>query len=121
MVGAPRVLIAVEPRMYAEVLAFSIGRYRPEAEVLLVGPSEEPGDAAFRLRPHLVVANRVPKAVREGPSFWVELDEVRGGEGAKLLRAGISADGYSESVKDVRIEHVLLAFDRAERELVLKS
>ena len=120
-VSAPRVLIAIEPRMYAEVLAFLIGRHRPDAEVSLLGPSVELEDAALRLRPHLVVANRVPKAVREGPFFWVEQDEARGGEGARHLGARISADGYSESVEDVRIEHVLLALDRAERELVLKS
>ena len=73
------------------------------------------------MRPHLVVANRVPKAVRGEPFFWVEQDEVRGGDGAKHLGARIGADGYSESVEDVRIEHVLLALDRAERELALES
>ena len=59
--------------------------------------------------------------MREGPFFWIEQDEARGGEGARHLGARISADGYSESVEDVRIEHVLLALDRAERELVLES
>lgn len=115
MVGAPRVLIAIEPRMYAEVLAFSLGRHRPNTEISLLGPSEELEEAVLRLRPHLVVANRVPEAAREGPYhfFWVEVDEVRGGEGAKCLGARISADGYSESVQDVGTEHVLAALDRA--------
>ena len=121
MVSAPRVLIAIEPRMYAEVLALLVGRHRPDAEVSLLGPFEELEEAALRLRPHLVVANRVPKVVREGPFIWVEQDEARGGEGAKHLGARISADAYCESVEDVRIEHVLLALDRAERELVLEG
>ena len=118
---APRVLIAIEPRMYAEVLAFFLGRQRPNAEISLLGPSEGLEEAVLRLRPHLVVANRVPEAAREGPSsFWVEVDEVRGGEGAKRLGARISADGYSGSVEDVNTAHVLAALDRAEGEFVLK-
>jgi hypothetical protein len=121
-VRAPRVLIALEPRMYAEVLAFSIGQYRPRAEVSLLGPSEDPQDALQSLRPHLVVANSVPQAAREEASFfWVEMAEARAGDGAKRLGAKIGADGYSRSVEDVSIAHVLAALDRAEREFVLKG
>jgi hypothetical protein len=118
MISVPRVLIAIEPRMYAEVLAFLVGRHRPDAEVSLLGPSEGLEGTALRLRPHLVVANRVPKAVKEGPFFWVEVAEARGGEGAKHLGARISADGYTESVEDVSIEHVLDALDNAVWEFI---
>jgi hypothetical protein len=119
-VSVPRVLIDIQPGMYAEVLAFSLGQYRPHAEVSILGPSEELEEAALRLRPHLVVANRVPEAAREGSLFffWVEVDEARAGEGARRLGAQISADGYSKSVEDLSTEHVLGALDRAERELV---
>jgi hypothetical protein len=117
-VSAPRVLVAVEPRMYAEVLAFSLGRHRPDAEVSLLDPTEELDEAVRRLRPHLVVANRVPEAARDGSLFfWVEVDQVRGGEGPKRLGARISANGYSKSTQNVRTEDVLLALDLAEREL----
>ena len=120
MPSAPRVLVAIEPRMYAEVLAFSFGRERPRAEVSILDPTEGLEKAVLRLLPHLVVANRVPKTAGEGwPFFWVEVDEVRGGEGTnKRLGARISAHGYSQSVQDVGTEHVLLALDRAEEELV---
>ena len=74
--------------MYAEVLAFLLGRHRPDAEVSLLGPSAELEDAALRLRPHLVVANRVPKAVREGPYFWVEQDEALGARGPSTSGQG---------------------------------
>jgi hypothetical protein len=122
MPEAPRVLIAIAPSMYAEVLAFSIGQYRPRAEVSLLGPSEDPQDALQSLRPHLVVANSVPQAAREEASFfWVEMAEARAGDGAKRLGAKIGADGYSRSVEDVSIAHVLAALDRAEREFVLKG
>jgi hypothetical protein len=122
-VSAPRVLIAIQPWMYAEVLAFSVGRERPTAEVSILDPSSEGlEEAALRLLPHLVVANRGPKTAGEGwPHFffWVEVDEVHAGDGTeKRLGARISADGHSQSVEEVRIEHVLLALDRAEEELV---
>ena len=109
--------------MYAEVLAFSIGRHRPRAEVSLLGPSEDLEDALQRLRPHLVVANSVPQAARgeEASFFWVEMAEARAGDGAKRLGARIVADRYSRSVEDVSIAHVLAALDRAEREFVLKG
>jgi hypothetical protein len=118
MPSAPRVLIAIEPRMYAEVLAFNIGQHRPDAEVSILGPSEGLEDAVLSVRPHLVVANRVPSTARE-KTFWVKLDEPHAGGGAKKrLGAEISADGYSRSVEDVRTAHVLAALDRAEKELV---
>jgi hypothetical protein len=117
MPEAPRVLISIEPRMYAEVLAFSIRQHRPEAEVSVLGPSEGLEDAVLSVRPHLVVANRVPRTVR-GEIFWVELDEPRAGEKLERLGTEISADGYSRSVNDVRTAHVLAALDRAEKELV---
>jgi hypothetical protein len=109
--------------MYAEVLAFSIGRHRPHAEVSLLRPSEEIEDALQRLRPHLVVANSsVPQAAKEAPSFfWVEMDQARGGDGAKRLGARIEADGYSKDVADVSTAHVLAALDRAEMEFVPKG
>lgn len=45
MPEAPRVLIYIQPRMYAEVLAFSIGQHRPNAEVSILGPP-----TAWRMR-----------------------------------------------------------------------
>src|ERR671917_1256593 len=110
---APRVLIAIWPPMYAEALAFSLDKHRPGAEVSVIGPSEDLDGEARRLRPHLIVANRVPAEARAA-CFWVEVDEPVGGAGAKALGARISADGYSRSVADVRTGDVLAALDRAE-------
>jgi hypothetical protein len=117
MPEAPRVLIAIEPRMYAEVLAFNIGQHRPHAEVSILGPSEGLEDAVLGVRLHLVVANREPRTA-SGETFWVVLDEPRAGDGLERLGAEISADGYSRSVEDVTTAHVLAALDRAEKELV---
>ena len=117
MPEAPRVLIAIEPRMYAEVIAFSIGQHRPDAEVSVLAPSEGLEDALLGLRPHLVVANREPRTAR-GETFWVVLDEPRADDGLKHLGAEISANGYSRSVEDVRTDHELAALDRAVEALV---
>ena len=113
MPAAVRVLVAIDPFMYGEVLAFCLSKERPRAEVTLLAPSEDHLLAAEleRARPHLVVANRVPAAAKARSFFWVEVDALRG---PTSLDAEISADGYSGSVADVRLEHVLAALDRAE-------
>ena len=110
---APRVLLAIGPRLYAEGLASSLGTHRPRAKVTILGPTEDVGDGALRVRPHLIVAHRVPPEAR-GDFFWVEVAKLVGGGGAKAYGAEISANGYSRSVPDVRTEHVLAALDRAE-------
>jgi hypothetical protein len=102
---APRVLIALEPSMYAEGLACSLGEHRPRAEVTILDPSEGIEAAARRVRPHLIVAHRVPPEAR-GASFWVEVAELVGGG---PVGAEISADGYSRSVADVGTGDVLAA------------
>ena len=108
-----RVLVAIEPFMYGEVVAFSLRKERPRAEVAFLAPSEDLAAEAERTRPHLVVANRVPPAAKSS-SFWVE---VSASCGPTRLGAEISTDGYSRSVGDVRIADVLAALDRAEEEL----
>ncbi len=100
---APRVLIAIWPLMYAETLAFSLGKHRPRADVSLLGPSEDLEAEARRARPHLIAANRVPRAARVG-AFSVEVARPVGGERTEALGAEISADGYSRRVADVRTE-----------------
>jgi hypothetical protein len=112
-----RVLFAIDPFMYGEALAFSLRKERPRAEVSLLASSSGDLLAAEleRARPHLVVANRVPPAAK-ARSFWVEITVPPGA--TSLLAAEISADGYSGSVADVRLEHVLAALDRAEEELL---
>lgn len=117
--AAPRVLVALEPRMYAETLAFSLGKHRPRAEVSLLGPLEDLAAEARRLGPHLIVANRVPPEVRAGASFWVEVAEPLGGGGTGRLGARISANGYSRVVDDVDTGHMLAALDQAEEEFLL--
>lgn len=110
---ATRVLVALEPYMYGETLAFSLKKERPDAEVILLNPSGDLTAEVKRARPHLVVSDRVPEEAKAS-SFWVE---VTAGLGSTRLDAEVSADGYSTSVADVRVEHVVAALDRAGEEL----
>src|SRR5918993_4669272 len=75
--AAVRVLVAIDPFMYGEVLAFSLSKRRPRAEVTLLASSEDLAAEAQRARPHLVVADRVPPAAK-ARSLWVEVAVLRG-------------------------------------------
>jgi hypothetical protein len=114
--SAVRVIVAIESRMYREALAFSLREHRSEAEVSLVGSDDLVAEVE-RTGAHLVVANEVPPAAREA-AFWIEVSKARSGES---LGAEISADGYSRSVRDFHVKHLLEALDRAEEELVSET
>src|SRR5215218_2734589 len=104
-----RVLVAIEPKMYREVLALHISQQRPQSEVVLVSP-ENLEATAERTRPHLTIANEVPPMLKE-MGFWVEVST----DGR--LEAHISADGYSTTLHDVSLEHLVAVVDKAEEEL----
>jgi hypothetical protein len=110
MHSAVRVILAIEPRMYREALAFSLKKERPEAEVSLVGSTDDLMAEVERTGAHLIVANEVPSEVREA-AFWIEVSEARSDQS---LDAEISANGYSRSVRDLRVKHVVEALDSAE-------
>jgi hypothetical protein len=61
---------------------FSVCQLRPHAEVSVLDPSGDLGAEARRTRPHLIVANRVPRGSRVG-AFWVEVAEPVGGGGPR--------------------------------------
>ena len=112
MHSAVRVIVAIEPRMFREALAFSLRNERPEVEVSLVGSTDELVAEVERTGAHFIVANEIPPAAREREGlYWIEVSEARSD---KSLTAEISADGYSRSVRDLRVEHVLGALDRVE-------
>ena len=108
-----RILVAIQPRMYGEVLGFHIRQQRPLSEVVFATP-ETLQDEVRRTRPHLIIANEVPSDLKEqkrGVFFWVELSTDDG------LVASISADGYSTTIQDVSLQDLLAAVDKDEEEL----
>ena len=104
-----RVLVALEPQMYREVLAFHIRKERPTSEVVLASPQTLQAEAEW-MRPHLIIANEVPPLLRE-MGFWVEIKANQG------LDANISADGFSTTIHDVSLEELVAVVDKAEEEL----
>jgi hypothetical protein len=107
-----RILVAIQPRMYGEVLGFHIHQQRPLSEVVLASAQTLHAEAE-RTRPHLIVANEVPSDLKEqmGVFFWVELSTDDG------LVASISANGHSTTIHDVSLQDFLAVVDKAEEEL----
>jgi hypothetical protein len=112
IVAVVRILVAIEPHMYREVLVFHFRQERPLSEVTLAS-SQTLWAEAQRTRPHLIIANEVPPELKEeiGVFFWVELST------DDVLVASISADGYSTTIQDVSLQDLLAAVDKAEEEL----
>ena len=107
-----RILVAIEPLMYREVIALHFRQERPRSEVVLASSQALQAEAE-RTRPHLIVADEVPPELKEkGSSFWVELRV------SDVLVATISADGYSDTVRDVSLEDLIAVVDKAEEEPV---
>ena len=108
-----RILVAIQPRMYGEVLGFHIRQQRPLSEVVLATP-ETLQDEVRRTRPHLIIANEVPSDLKEqkmGVFFWVELSA------NDVLVASISANSHSTTIHDVSLQDFLAVVDKAEEEL----
>jgi hypothetical protein len=109
MASEVRVLVAMEPNMYGEVLAFHIRRQRPRSEVVLASPQTLRAEAE-RTRPHLTIANEVPPDLKE-EGFWAEV------RAEDELVATIEADGYSATIHDVTLQDFLAVVDKAGEEL----
>jgi len=110
-----RVLVAVDPLMYREVIAHAVREHRPRSEVLTADPGRLDSEMSRGLAPHLVVCNRATRAVREVAHSWVEL-EVR--PGPVGLDANIKVDDRPLSrVEQAEIGDVLAAVDETERML----
>jgi hypothetical protein len=107
-----RVLVAIEPNMYGEVLAFNLRQERPRCEVSRAS-AENLRSEAQRTRPHLIIANEIPSEFREG-KFWAE---VRPENHLVAIIATIAADGYSQTIYDVTLQDFIAVVDKAEEQL----
>jgi hypothetical protein len=103
--------VAIEPRMYRQVLAFHFRQERPRADVVLAS-SETLRDEARRTVPHLIFANNVPPELKKPGVFWVEVSNGNG------LVAIISANGYSTTIHDVSLQDLLVVVDKTQEELL---
>src|SRR4051794_33825870 len=90
-----KVLIAIEPLMYREVIGSYLRHHRPQAEVILASGETLEAEVE-RTRPLLIIANEPPAMAEATESFWVAMRI-----GAQRMDADISVDGYSALVYDV--------------------
>ena len=104
-----RILVAVKPRVYREVLALSLHQHRPDAEVL-ISPPESLDEEVGRFKPHLVVCSE--GAVPDIPPGVLCRVEVMFSDG---LDARIGLDGQVAEAKDVGTEDLLALVDRTEK------
>lgn len=104
-----RILIAIKPRMYREVLALLLHRNRSEAEVLISPPEALDGEVG-KFKPHLVVCSE--GAVPDIPPGVLCRVEIMFSNG---LDARIGLDGQVAEAKDVGIEDLLALVDRTEK------
>ena len=107
-----RILVAIEPQMYREVLAFHIRQQRPRTDIVLASAQTLEAEAK-QTKLHLIVANEVPPVLKEtvGSFFWVEVHM------NDPLVATIRNDGYSATIPDVSLQDLLAVVDKAEEQL----
>ena len=106
-----RILVAVNPRMYRELIGLSLHQHRPDAEVLIC-PPEALGQEIGRFGPHLVVLDDNDGAAPAGLSGFLYRVEILLGASKD---ARISADGWAREIKDICMEDLLAVVDEAEQ------
>ncbi len=106
-----RILVAVNPRMYREVLALSLHQHRPDAEVLLCLPEALDREIG-RFKPHLVVLDDNHGAAPDGLSGVLYRVEILLGAS---MDARIGVDGQAREVTDICTEDLLAVVDEAEK------
>jgi hypothetical protein len=103
-----RILVAVKPRVYREVLALSLHHYRPDDEVL-ISPPEALDRETGRFSPHLVICSEgAAPDVLPGIMCRVEIMFSDG------LDARISMDGRDMEAKDLGTQDLFAFVDRTE-------
>lgn len=104
-----RVLVALSPRMYREAVALSIHRGRPGLDVRLSPPEEAEAEIS-RFRPHLLVHNDTAPITGVALAVVPLRVEVCYSDG---MEARLGEDGTVSEARDMSVEDLLLAVDRA--------
>ena len=106
-----RVLVALTPRMYREVIALSIHRSRPGLDVRSA-PPEEAGQEIGTFRPHLLVHNDtapIPEGALAGVDCRVEVLY------SDSMSVRVHVGGRVEEVGDMGVGGLLGVVDEAAR------
>ncbi len=103
-----RILIAIEPRSYREVIGEAIQSLRPHLKVLVVEPDDLLEELA-RLDPELVICGQPESTVPDGKNVWVEYRPYA--EPA----ARISMSGRYRELSEVELDDLLSVIDETEK------
>lgn len=103
-----RVLIAIEPRSYREVIGEAIQSLRPQLKVLIVEPDDLAEEVA-RLDPELIICGQPEDTIPKSKSVWVEYRPYA--EPA----ARISMNGRYRELSEVELEDLLSVADEVEK------
>lgn len=106
-VSRRRILVANEPRSYRETFARVFQALRPHVEAIAVDP-EALDREALRLRPDLVVCERVTPTVEIVARCWMELRV----EGERLVST--SKPRMPSAGEEVDLAYLLSFIDRSE-------
>ena len=103
-----RVLMAIEPRSYREVIGEAIQGLRPHLEVTIIEPDALEPEMA-RLDPGLVICSRPSTAPANGRPGWIEFRPYA------QPAAKIYVGGQRFELEEVDLEDLLSVVDEAER------
>ena len=103
-----RVLMAIEPRSYREVIGEAIRGLRPHLEVVIVEPDALEPEMA-RLDPELVICSRPSIVATNGRPAWIEFRPY------DQPAATIYVGGRRFELEEVELEDLLSVVDEAER------
>ena len=103
-----RVLMAIEPRSYREVIGEAIQGLRPHLEVTIIEPDALEPEMA-RLDPGLVICSRPNTATTNGRPAWIEFRPYA------QPAARIYLGGRRFELEEVELEDLLSVIDEAER------
>lgn len=101
-----RVLVAVEPRMYRQVIATSIDEHFPQVE-LRTAAADTLEDELASFRPHLIVGNELSEVIRAETPYWME---VLLGE---TLDANVRVDEHRSTIKNAGLQDLLATVQAA--------
>ena len=113
-IGRTRVLIALSPRMYREVIALSIYCHHPGLEVR-AAPPEAVEMELVEFQPHLLVhtdIDGVPAETLADIPCRVEVLYAAGPYGRTSMDTKVSVDGKVSEAPDMSIEDLLRVVDR---------
>ena len=106
-----RILVTISPRLYREVIAFSIHRRRPDFDVLIAPPWPLDGRAE-RFKPHVLVQDAdeagLPPALAEGVVCRVRILKT------ERIHATIEVEGTTSEIRDASFEDLFGVLEEVE-------